>query len=45
MEQKKISIELVNALLEYLSNRPFREVAGLIQALANLEDKKEKENK
>jgi hypothetical protein len=31
MDEIKLSTELVNAVLQYLGNRPFVEVAGLIQ--------------
>lgn len=31
----EISLDLLNATLEYLADRPFRESAGLINALRN----------
>lgn len=31
MSEIKLSTELVNSVLQYLGNRPFVEVAGLIQ--------------
>jgi hypothetical protein len=33
MDEIKLSTNLVNAILQYLGNRPFAEVAGLIQAV------------
>ena len=33
MDEIKLSTELVNAILQYLGNRPFVEVAGLIQGI------------
>ena len=33
MNELKLSTDLVNAILQYLGNRPFVEVAGLIQEI------------
>lgn len=33
MNELKLSTQLVNAILQYLGNRPFAEVVGLIQAI------------
>jgi hypothetical protein len=33
MDEIKLSTDLVNAVLQYLGNRPFVEVAGLIQGI------------
>lgn len=33
----KINEELANAVLQYLANRPYAEVVGLVQGLQNLE--------
>lgn len=33
MNEIKLSTQLLNAVLQYLGNRPFVEVAGLIQAI------------
>jgi len=33
MNKLKLSTDLVNAILQYLGNRPFVEVAGLIQEI------------
>lgn len=33
MDEIKLSTKLINSVLQYLGNRPFAEVAGLIQAI------------
>lgn len=33
MDEIKLSTKLVNSILQYLGNRPFVEVAGLIQGI------------
>jgi hypothetical protein len=33
MDEIKLSTQLVNGILQYLGNRPFVEVAGLIQEI------------
>jgi len=33
MEKIELSTDLVNAILQYLGNQPFVQVAGLIQAI------------
>lgn len=33
MNELKLPVDLVNAIMAYLGNRPFVEVAGLIQAV------------
>lgn len=33
MNEIRLSTQLVNAIMQYLGNRPFVEVAGLIQAV------------
>jgi hypothetical protein len=33
MNELKLPVELVNAIMQYLGSRPFVEVAGLIQAV------------
>jgi len=38
MTDKIIQLELMRALMEYLSNRPWREVEGLIHALNDSKD-------
>lgn len=35
MTTVNFSVELINAILQYLSNRPYSEVAGLIEAVRN----------
>ena len=45
MNEVKFSVELVNAILQYLGSRPFVEVAGLIteiQKQANVSKPEEK---
>ena len=33
----KVEVEVLNAVLEYLSNRPYKEAAGLISAVQTAE--------
>ena len=42
---KKISIELLNEIAQYLASRPYIEVVQLIQKLSNLEDVELKNDK